>query len=83
MFQADREPQEILRRARRGPFHRGAVLMRLWAPPRLVARMNKRQAAAAAMAFSRVPRTWNDSMPPNAAIWRAAMEWPGCSGRPG
>ena len=51
--------------------------------PSDVARMNSLQRATTPIAVSRPPRTWNDSMPPNADICRAAIACPGCDASPG
>ena len=49
-----------------------------------VARLKTLTAASTALACSTPPATRIDSMPPKPpVIWRAAIAWPGCDGRPG
>ena len=66
-----------------GPFDAGAVLDQAVRSAQAGGANEELARAATAIAVSRAPRTWNESMPPNADIWRAAILWPGWLARPG
>ena len=57
--------------------------MRLWTPPKLVARVNSFTLAATAMAAASPPFTCTDTIPPKLSICLRAMSCPGCWGKPG
>src|ERR1019366_7844931 len=93
VLQADRDAQQVLGRARRGPLDAGAVLdqavratqtgganekLALRRHPKRRARMKSWLSPATPSAASRDPSTWTDSMPPNIDICRAATLCPGC-----